>query len=75
VWARGADYAQRWAWSKQGFDYALRKMSSVARGLKGQAAVDAIVRLFERPANPGAEAAAALGVYGQPPPRKWPAAS
>jgi hypothetical protein len=38
-------------------------MSKVARGLSGQAAVDAIVRKFERPAEPGQEITRAMKYY------------
>lgn len=56
----------RWANSPQGVSYALRKMSeSGARGLHGQAAIASIVRNFERPANPGAEIAGAIGHYSR----------
>jgi len=45
--------ARRFANSAAGVDYAIRKMAeSGARGLKGEAAVNAIVRRFERPADP-----------------------
>jgi hypothetical protein len=56
-----------WASSLPGILYALRQMSaSGARGLHGQAAVSAIARNFERPANPGAEIATALSYYRNP---------
>jgi hypothetical protein len=42
-----------WANSPAGIDYAIRRMAeSGARGLRGAAAVDAIVRNFERPYDP-----------------------
>lgn len=53
-----------WAESKAGIDYALRQMGS-AKGLTGRAAINAIVRNFERPADPTGEVARALGTYGQ----------
>jgi hypothetical protein len=56
--------AHQWAWSQQGLDYALQQMASVARGLRGQAAVNAIVNRFERPANPGGESSRAWANYG-----------
>lgn len=65
VWARGPRYAQEWAWSPQGIAYALDRMAHVARGLRGRAAIAAISRGFERPANPQAEIAGALANYGQ----------
>jgi hypothetical protein len=64
VGARGAGYAQRWAWSPAGINYALDQMAHVARGQRGRAAVTSIVSRFERPAAPGREIAGALGAYG-----------
>lgn len=61
-----ANAANRWAWSPQGIDYALGRMSGVAAGLRGPAAVRAIVYGFERPADPAAEYQAALNAYQQP---------
>ena len=58
---RGKDRA--WAESPAGIDYALRQIAAVARGLTGRAAVEAIVRRFERPANPDAEIARAWSSY------------
>lgn len=55
------DKAHDWAWSPAGIDYALSHIATVAGGLKGQQAVTNIVRRFERPANPDAEIAGALG--------------
>jgi len=49
-----------WAESNAGIDYALGQMGGVARGLRGRAAIENIVRRFERPANPGGEIAGAL---------------
>jgi cell wall-associated NlpC family hydrolase len=54
-----------WANSPQGINYALDKIASVARGKTGRAAIEAIVRQFERPANPGGEIQKALARYGQ----------
>lgn len=56
--------ASRWAWSPQGIQYALSQIAGVAKGLKGQQAVEAIVRRFERPLNPNREAADAVAAYG-----------
>ncbi len=54
-----------WANSPAGIEYAIRSMSqSGARGLTGRSAIEAIVRNFERPADPGSEIARALGFYG-----------
>ncbi len=47
--------ANAWAWSPAGVDYALGRMSTVAGGLKGRAAVHAIVYRFERPSDPASE--------------------
>jgi hypothetical protein len=75
---RGA--ADSWAWSPEGIRYALSKMaSSGARGLTGRAAVDTIIRRFERPADPDRSVANAIarlgssrGRYDQPPnPGQW----
>jgi hypothetical protein len=56
-----------WANSLPGVLYALRQMSaSGARGLHGQAAVAAIARNFERPADPAAEIRTALSYYRSP---------
>ena len=59
---RGQAASQAWAWSPAGINYALRQMGS-ARGLQGQPAVNAIVRNFERPADPAGEAARAWASY------------
>jgi hypothetical protein len=55
-----------WANSLQGILYNLRLMGRVAHGLHGQAAISAISRQFERPADPGAEIATALSYYHSP---------
>lgn len=58
---RGAD----WANSPQGIAYALQRMAaSGAQGLHGRAAVEAIVRNFERPADPSSEVTRAFAAYG-----------
>ncbi len=56
---------QAWAESPAGMDYALREIGKVAGGMQGQAAVNAIVNKFERPANPGGEVQRAWGAYNQ----------
>jgi len=61
---RGIANPHQWARSQAGIDYALDRIASVARGKRGRAAVNAIVRRFERPARPDAEVARALGLYG-----------
>jgi cell wall-associated NlpC family hydrolase len=55
-----------WANSPAGLDYAIGRIAaSGARGLTGRAAIEAIVRNFERPAAPGAEIDKAHGRYGE----------
>jgi hypothetical protein len=56
---------QQWAWSPAGINYALDRIAGVAAGKRGQAAVQAIVTGFERPANPGREIAGASRAYGR----------
>lgn len=47
-----SDAVNTWTWSRDGVDYALRSMvAGGAAGLRGHAAVHAIVYGFERPAN------------------------
>ena len=54
-----------WANSPAGIEYAIRSMAqSGARGLTGSAAINSIVRRFERPADPDASVHNALGRYG-----------
>lgn len=55
----------QWAWSKQGINYALSGMEHVAAGLHGRAAINAIARRYERPADPGSEVRDALSAYRQ----------
>lgn len=63
---RGIANPQKWAWSKQGIDYALKTMANAgARGLTGRAAISAISRNFERPADPNAEIQDAIAHYSQ----------
>lgn len=59
-----AGKGRAWAESRAGITYALRKMSGVAAGLTGRAAVTNISRRFEHPANPAAEIADAMAHYG-----------
>ena len=56
---------QAWASSPAGISFALDRIASVARGLHGQQAVNAIVARFERPADPAGEIARANSVYGR----------
>lgn len=57
--------ADSWAWSPAGIEYAIRHMSQAgARGLTGEAAINAIVRRFERPKDPDASVRNAIARYG-----------
>lgn len=67
VWQRGPGFAQQWAWSPEGIDYALSHVAKVSAGKKGAAAVQAIVGQFERPADPAGEISRALASYGGQP--------
>jgi hypothetical protein len=58
--------AKQFANSPAGIDYAIRKMAeSGAKGLRGAQAVDAIVRKFERPADPDTSVANAVARLGK----------
>jgi hypothetical protein len=52
------------AWSKQGIDYALGQIATVAKGKRGTEAIYAIVNGFEHPANVPGEVAKAASRYG-----------
>ena len=54
---------RKWAESQAGINYALDQIAGVAKGLKGQQAIKAIVTRFERPAKPQAEIERALATY------------
>lgn len=55
-----------WANSRAGIDYAVRSMANAgARGKRGRAAINAIVRRFERPADPDSQVAKAISRYKQ----------
>lgn len=57
--------ADSWAWSPAGIEYATRKMAeSGAAGLTGGAAVNSIIRRFERPADPDSSVRNALARLG-----------
>lgn len=58
-----AGQTQAWAESPAGIDYAVQKISQVAKGLTGAQAIQAIVNSFEQPANPTAEINGALAIY------------
>jgi murein DD-endopeptidase MepM/ murein hydrolase activator NlpD len=60
-----AQAAQAWAMSKPGIDYALSQIAGVAKGLRGKAAIESIVRRFERPAAPDPEISRAWAAYGK----------
>lgn len=62
---RGIRDPQAWAESPAGINYALSRINSVAHGLSGRQAIDAIVSRFERPANIPGEIAGALSDYGK----------
>lgn len=65
VWSKGPQFSQQWAWSPAGINYAEQAMArSGAAGKTGLAAISAISRNFERPANPAAEIADAARHYG-----------
>jgi hypothetical protein len=55
---------EAWANSAKGIAYAMEHIASVARGLTGQAAINAISSRFERPDNVPGEEAAAWSHYG-----------
>lgn len=54
-----------WANSRVGIMYALDQIAKVARGKTGRAAIESIVRRFERPAAPDAEINKAFSRYGK----------
>lgn len=56
--------AHNWAWSQPGVEYALNGMDDYAAGLTGDAAIEALVRKFEIPADPDSQIAKAKGFYG-----------
>lgn len=56
-----AGRGRAWAESPAGISYALQQIGQVAGGLHGRAAIENIVRRFERPADPTGEVARALG--------------
>lgn len=60
---KGADYAQQWAWSDEGIDYALNQIAKVAQGQRGPTAIKSIVSRFESPADPQSEISKATGYY------------
>lgn len=68
VWSHGPAYAQAWAWSPAGIDYALRQMAAKGASQEsGPSAIETIVSRFERPSNPTAEIIGAEGQYSRSP--------
>jgi hypothetical protein len=55
--------ARAYAESPQGIEDAIKQIAGVAKGLRGQAAINAIVTQFERPADPNKEIAGANAIY------------
>lgn len=62
-----AGKTNEWARSTVGINYALNRIASVAKGLTGKAAINAIVTKFERPAAPQAEVTKAYNIYRSSP--------
>jgi hypothetical protein len=62
---RTPEQINQWAWSPAGIDYALQGISRVAGGKHGGDAINAIVRGFERPADPNTNVSRALAAYGK----------
>ena len=65
VWAQGPTYAQNWANSPAGIDYALNAIANVAKGQTGTQAISSIVNNFEHPLNPQAEVSSADSNYSK----------
>ena len=63
VWAQGPAYAQTWANSPAGIEYAIKTMAEKAQGLTGQQAVNAIVNGFEHPLHVQNEINGAMEYY------------
>jgi hypothetical protein len=63
IYQQGAGYAQAWANSQEGIDYALNGIAGVARGMRGPQAVATIVTQFEQPLHPAPEIAGAVQTY------------
>jgi hypothetical protein len=60
---KSPEEARNYAESPAGIEDAVRQIAAVSKGLKGKAAIDAIVRNFERPADPDKEVYGAGEVY------------
>ena len=56
---------RQFAESRKGIDFALDAMMPIAKGLKGEHAINAIVTHYERPANPQKEIAGATARLGE----------
>lgn len=65
VWQQGPEYANAWANSQAGIDYALNAIATVAKGQRGPTAVRSIVYGFEHPADPAGETARSIATYNQ----------
>lgn len=67
IFSQGSVYAQQWANSTVGIDYALQGIATVAKGKQGPDAVTAIVNLFERPRADlrAGEVASSISTYNQ----------
>ena len=66
IWQQGPDYANAWANSAAGIDYALAGIrKAVGSQTSGAAAIRAIVYNFEKPKDPGSETVLAEQTYLQ----------
>lgn len=63
VAAKGNEFAQAWANSREGIDYALQGMAPLAGGQTGPKAVRTIVYGFEQPTDRAGETAHAVAAY------------
>lgn len=63
VAAKGSAYANQWANSPAGVDYALQRIASVSRGQRGAAAITSIVSRFERPKDIPGEISRSIATY------------
>jgi hypothetical protein len=60
---KSSQEARAYAESAAGIEDAISQIAKVAKGKTGKAAIEAIVREFERPADPDGEVARALALY------------
>jgi hypothetical protein len=63
IWQQGPEYAEQWANSPAGVDYALGRIQTVAGGLTGSSAIENIVSRFERPVDPAGEISRSIQTY------------